>query len=157
MRRPTEADHAGIVKILDHWFGGRRVSPLAARAWFRHFAKSSWLAEDENGSARGILLGYRSPGQREVAVIQLLAVDPARRRRGIARALLDAFLIDSAGAGAVLVEIVVPPDEHGAIAALTALGFHADDGPGTQRLYGVPATPDYEGDGEDRALFVRRI
>ncbi len=28
-----------------------------------------------------------------------------------------------------------------------------DDGPGTQRVYGTPAYPDYEGDGEDIAVM----
>ena len=30
------------------------------------------------------------------------------------------------------------------------MGFAPDDGPGTQRLYGTPAYPDYDADGEDR-------
>ena len=35
----------------------------------------------------------------------------------------------------------------GSLAFHAALGFRADDGPGTRRAYGTPAYPDYEGDG----------
>ena len=38
-----------------------------------------------------------------------------------------------------------------------ALGFSIDDGPGTQRLYGTPAYPNYDGWGEDRVVFTRDL
>ncbi len=38
-----------------------------------------------------------------------------------------------------------------------AMGFSVDDGPGTQRLYGTPAYPDYEADGDDRVVFSREL
>ena len=36
-----------------------------------------------------------------------------------------------------------------------ALGFRPDDGPGTTPIYGVPAHPHYDGDGEDRVVLIR--
>jgi len=30
-----------------------------------------------------------------------------------------------------------------------------DDGPGTTKIYSVPAHPHYDGDGEDRVLLIR--
>jgi hypothetical protein len=38
-----------------------------------------------------------------------------------------------------------------------AIGFRVDVGPGTQNLYGVPAYADYDGDGDDRVVFVRDL
>ena len=38
-----------------------------------------------------------------------------------------------------------------------AIGFRVDDGPGTQPLYGTPAYPDYDGDGDDRVVFIRDL
>jgi hypothetical protein len=38
-----------------------------------------------------------------------------------------------------------------------AMGFAPDDGPGTQRLYGTPAYPDYDGEGDDRVVFSRAL
>ena len=146
-----------IAAVLDHWFGGRRVWPLAGRAWYRHFATTGWVAEDEDGTPRGFLIGYLSPGRPEIAVVHLVAVDPSRRRRGVGRALIDAFVADAAAGGASLIEAVAWPDDPPAVAFFGALGFLADASPGTQRLYGVSAWPDYELRGEDRAVFVRRL
>lgn len=157
LRRPTEADHPRIAAVLDHWFGGRRVWPLAGRAWYRHFATTGWVAEDEDGTPRGFLIGYLSPGRPEIAVVHLVAVDPSRRRRGVGRALIGAFVADAAAGGASLIEAVAWPDDPPAVAFFGALGFLADASPGTQRLYGVSAWPDYELRGEDRAVFVRRL
>ena len=154
LRHPTETDHPRIAGVLDQWFGGRRVWPLVGRAWFRHFAGFSWLAEDEDGAPRGFLIGYRSPDRPEIAVVHLVAVDPGRRRRGIARAMVDAFAGAAAASGASRLEAVAWPDEPLAIAFFRGLGFQPEDGPGTQRLYGVPAFPDYEAKGEDRAVLV---
>jgi hypothetical protein len=38
-----------------------------------------------------------------------------------------------------------------------ALGFVPEDGPGTQRLYGTPAYPDYDAEGDDRVVFSRPL
>ena len=157
LRHPAETDHPRIAAVLDQWFGGRRVWPLVGRAWFRHFAGSSWLAEDGDGTARGFLIGYRSPDRPEIAVVHLVAVDPGRRRRGIARAMIDAFTADAGASGASRLEAVAWPDEPLAIAFFRGVGFQPEDGPGTQRLYGVPAFPDWEAKGEDRALLVRSL
>jgi len=157
LRHPTETDHPRIAAVLDQWFGGRRVWPLVGRAWFRHFAGSSWLAEDEDGTPRGFLIGYGSPDRPEIAVVHLVAVDPGRRRRGIARAMIDAFAAGAGASGATRLEAVAWPDEPLAIAFFRGLGFLPEEGPGTQRLYGVPAFPDYEAKGEDRAVLVRSL
>jgi ribosomal protein S18 acetylase RimI-like enzyme len=157
LRHPSEADHERIAAVLDHWFGGRRVWPIVGRAWFRHFAGTSWLAEDVDGTPRGFLIGYRSADRPDIAVVHLVAVDPRLRRRGIARAMVDAFAGDAGAGGASRLEAVAWPDEPVAIAFFRGLGFVPEDGPGTQRLYGVPAFPDYEVGGEDRVLLVRAL
>ena len=38
-----------------------------------------------------------------------------------------------------------------------AMGFRPLDGPGSQNIYGTTAFPDYDGPGEDRVVFVRRL
>jgi hypothetical protein len=43
------------------------------------------------------------------------------------------------------------------MAFLRATGFHEDSGSGTMRLYGTPAYPDYEGEGEDRSRWTRDL
>jgi hypothetical protein len=49
------------------------------------------------------------------------------------------------------------PGNRVSVAFHRSIGFRLEDGPGTQRLYGSPAYPDYDGDGEDRVVFVREL
>jgi GNAT superfamily N-acetyltransferase len=157
LRHPTEADQPRIVGLVDDWFGGRRVRHLVVRAWFRHTASTSWLVEDDGGHPIGFLLGYRSQDHPSEAVLHLVGVHPSHRRRGIGRALVESFLADVSGPGVTTITALAWPGEPIPTAFFRALGFAADDGPGSQNLYGTPAFPDYEAPGEDRIVFVRRL
>lgn len=156
-RHPTEADQPRIVGLVDEWFGGRRVRHLVVRAWFRHVASTSWLAEDEDGAPIGFLIGYRSQDHPDEAVLHLVGVHPSHRRRGVGRAMIESFLADAAAGGARTVIALAWPGDPIPIAFFRALGFRPDDGPGSQNLYGTAAFPDYEADGEDRIVFVREL
>jgi len=156
LRHANEDDQPRMVGLVDEWFGGRRVRHLAVRAWFRHFGSTSWLAVDEAGRPVGLLLGYRSPDRSAEAVVHLVAVRPDRRRRGTGRSLVEAFRGQVEPAGVTAVTALAWPDDPIAIAFFQALDFRPDDGPGSQRLFGIPAFPDHEGDGEDRVVLVRR-
>jgi len=62
-----------------------------------------------------------------------------------------------ANAGARTIRAVAWPDDRPAVLFFRAIGFRAEEGPGSMNLYGVPAWPDHEFEGEDRAIFVREI
>jgi ribosomal protein S18 acetylase RimI-like enzyme len=156
LRHPTEADQPRVVRVVDDWFDGRRVRHLVVRAWFRHAASTSWLAEDATGHPIGIAIGYRSQDHPDEALLHLVAVHPSHRRRGIGRALVESFLADVSATRVSTVTALAWPGEPGAIAFFRSLGFRPDDGPGSQNLYGTPAWPDYESPGEDRIVFIRR-
>lgn len=156
LRHPTEADQRAVAGVADGWFG-RRVTPLVASSWFRHAASTSWIAEDERNRLVGFLIGYRSQDRPAEAALHLVGVDPARRRRGVGRALVETFLRTARASGATVARAVAWPDDPASIAALRALGFEPEAGAGTQRLYGVPSFPDLDGPGEDRAVLIRRI
>lgn len=156
IRHPTEADHRAVANVADDWFG-RRVLPLVSSAWFRHAGSTSWVAEDERGRLVGFLIGYRSQDRPSEGVIHLIGVDPARRRRGVGRTLVEAFATHATAHGAAIARAVAWPDDPASIAALRALGFEPDAGPGTERLYGVPSFPNHDGPGEDRAVLVRPL
>lgn len=155
-RRPVESDHPPLVRQVDHWFGGRRVRHLLGRMWFRHVASTSWLAEID-GVAVGFLIGFISPDRPAEALLHLVAVDPNQRRRGIGRALVSRFVDDAASRDAATVTAVAWPGEPPAVAFFEAIGFAAAGGPGAQRIHGTTAFPDYDGEGDDRIVFVREV
>jgi GNAT superfamily N-acetyltransferase len=157
IRRPTEDDQPRIAGLVDHWFAGRRVWPLVGREWFRHFADTSLLLEATDGAPVAFLLGFRSPGRPEEAVLHLVAVEPNVRRQGHGRRLVERFVAEQAAFGVLQVRAVAWPDDRPAIEFFRAIDFRPADGPGSQNLYGVPAWPDYEFPGEDRAVLVRSV
>jgi len=60
-------------------------------------------------------------------------------------------------AGARRVEAVGAPDDQACVRFHQALGFRPDDGPGSQRLYGVAAFEAYDFGREDRVRFGRDL
>jgi len=156
-RRPTEADHAPIVALVDEWWGGRRMRDLLLRLWFQHFTGTSWIAEDDEGRLLGFLVGFISPDHPDTAYVHMIATNPNRRRSGLGAALYRRFFDDVGGRGVRRVRAITWPGNRVSVGFHRSMGFRVVDGPGTQNLYGTPAVPDYDGDGEDRVVFVREI
>lgn len=156
-RRPTEADHPGIVGQVDEWWGGRRLHDLLPKLWFQHFTGTSWIVEDPSGAPVGFLVGFISPDRPAEAYIHMVGVNPNRRRSGLGTALYERFIGDVAGRGVQRVMAITWPGNRTSVSFHLAMGFRPDDGPGTQRLYGTAAYPDYDHPGEDRVAFVRDL
>jgi GNAT superfamily N-acetyltransferase len=156
-RRPREADHAVIVRLVDEWWGGRRMHELAPRLWFQHFTGTSWIGEDRDGQLLGFLIGFVSPDDPETGYVHMIATNPNRRRHGLGAELYRRFFDDVARRGVRRVKAITWPGNRVSVGFHRSIGFRVDDGPGTQNLYGSPAYPDYDGDGDDRVVFVREL
>jgi GNAT superfamily N-acetyltransferase len=157
LRRPLEADHRIIVALVDDWWGGRRIHELLPRLWFQHFSGTSWIAETDQGRLAGFLVGFISPDDPTTGYVHMIGADPNLRERGLGRGLYEAFIADVAARGVRRVKAITWPGNRVSVGFHTAIGFQVDAGPDTQRLYGTPAYPAYDGEGEDRVVFVREI
>jgi len=156
-RRPTEADYPAVVRVIDDWWGGRKVDFLLPRLWLQHFTGTSWLAETADGALAGFLIGFHSPDQPKVAYCRLIGTNPNLRLHGLGRDLYEHFFADARGAGRHEIRAITWPGNRTSIAFHLALGFEVVAGPGTQNLYGIPAFPGYDFDREDRAILVRTL
>jgi ribosomal protein S18 acetylase RimI-like enzyme len=156
-RHPTEADHARIVGLVDEWWGGRRMRALLPRLWFQHFAGTSWIAEAADGRLEGFVVAFISQDDPTTGYVHMIAADPNHRRGGIGRALYERVFDDLAARGVRRVTAITWPGNRQSVAFHQAIGFRVDDGPGTQNLYGTPAYADYDGDGDDRVVFIRDL
>ena len=157
LRRPVEADHAPIVAVIDDWWGGRRVHELLPRLWFQHFTGTSWIAETPDGRLAGFLVGFISPDEPTIGYVHMVGTNPNLRLGGLGRMLYATFTEDVATRGVERIKAVTWPGNRTSIGFHRAIGFRVDDGPGTQRLYGTPAYPAYDGEGGDRVVFVREV
>lgn len=156
-RRPNEADHPRIVGLVDEWWGGRRMRALLPRLWFQHFTGTSWIAEDEAGRLAGFIVAFISQDDPTTAYVHMVAADPNRRRAGTGRALYQRVFEDLRTRGVHRVKAITWPGNRQSVAFHRSLGFHVDDGPGTQNLYGTPAYADYDGEGDDRVVFTHDL
>ncbi len=156
-RRPTESDYPALVAVVDEWWGGRRMQPLFQRLWFQHFAGTSWLAELPDGRPAGFLVGFISPADPTVGYVKLIATNPNIRKRGVGRMLYDRFIADVAARGVREVRAITWPGNRVSVGFHLAMGFRPLDAPGSQNIYGTIGFPDYDGPGEDRVVFVRRL
>lgn len=156
-RRPAEADYPRISRVIDDWWGGRRMDVLLPRLWLQHFTGTSWVAETPEGELAGFLVGFLSPDHPDVAYCHMLATHPNLRGRGVGRALYERFFGDARAAGRTEVRAVTWPANRTSLAFHRAMGFEVVGGEGTQNLYGTPAHPAYDFDREDRATLVRRL
>jgi ribosomal protein S18 acetylase RimI-like enzyme len=156
-RRPTASDHRLLVGVVDEWWGGRRLHQLLPRLWLEHFTGTSWVAEDEEARIIGFLVGFVSPDHPDEAYVHMVATSPNHRRSGLGRALYERFFEDVRARGVRRVTAVTWPGNRVSVGFHRALGFGIDDGPGTQRLYGTPAYPDHDAEGEERVVFSREL
>ena len=154
-RRPVEADHRFLVDRVDQWWSGRKVHHLLPRLWLRHFTGTSWIAEDASGSIVAFLVGFISPDHPDQAYVHMAATDPNRRGAGLGRAIYERFFDDVRARGVRRVSAITWPGNRVSVGFHRAMGFVPDDGPGTQRLYGTLAYPDYDAEGDDRVVFSR--
>jgi ribosomal protein S18 acetylase RimI-like enzyme len=156
-RRPVEADHRRLIAVVDDWWGGRGLRHLLPRLWLQFFTGTSWIAETPDGALAGFLIGFVSPDDPTVGYVHMVASSPNVRKRGVGRELYRRFCNDVAARGVREVRAITWAGNRVSIAFHTSIGFRVDDGPGTQRLYGTTAYPDYEGDGEDMVVFRLRL
>jgi GNAT superfamily N-acetyltransferase len=157
-RQPTEADHARYARLAREWWDER--PPRVERFWMRHFGPTTLLAEAPDGRPLGLAIGFRgadSPGPAGRGVLHLVAVAPGVRRRGIGRALVAGIEERLVATGATTVEAVIWPGNRVGVRFLEALGFEPVPDSRSTPLYGVPAMANYDGEGEDRAIFERRL
>jgi GNAT superfamily N-acetyltransferase len=157
-RRPTEADHAVLVDLVDDWWGGERhIHDLLPRLWFQHFTGTSWIAEAADGHPAGFLVGFVSPDDPSLGYVHMIGTSPNHRRRGLGTALYRRFFDDMARVGVGRIRAVTWPGNRVSVTFHAALGFRQVDGPGSQNLYGATAFADYDYPGGDRVVLERQL
>ncbi len=154
LRQAEESDYPGIIAVLDDWWNERKMTDMLPRLFFKHFRDTSFVAE-EAGSVAGFLVGFVSRTDPRQAYAHFLGVHPEHRRQGVARALYGRFFETVAALGCQEVHCVTSPANRNSVAFHTRLGFAVEAG--DKVVDGLAVHGDYDGPGEDRVLFVKRI
>ena len=153
IRQLRETDHGAVVAVADDWWGGRRVVDKLPRLFFRYFAETSFAAE-EDGQLVAFLVGIvGSPA--DEAYVHFVGVHPDHRSRGLGRRLYGMFFDMAHRRGCRSVRAITSPVNTGSVGFHTSMGFELLEGDRTQD--GLRIHSNYDGEGEDKVVFVREL
>jgi ribosomal protein S18 acetylase RimI-like enzyme len=122
------------------------MAPMLPRLFFVHFEGTSYVMDDDDGQLAAFLIGFLSQADADEAYIHFVGVSPERRGEGLGRQLYERFFADAGAHGRSTVRCVTSPVNEASVAFHKALGFEVEK-----------LARDYDGPGEDRVLFVKRL
>ena len=154
IRELRPSDYQPVISVIDSWWGGRHMADMLPRLFFEHFTGTSFAAEDD-GDLAAFLVGLVSQSRPGEAYIHFVGVRPADRDRGLGRQLYERFFTVVRARGCDLVRSVTSPVNTGSIRFHTRMGFEV--APGDKEVDGIQVTAGYDGDGQDRVRFIKRL
>ncbi|MEV8016069.1 GNAT family N-acetyltransferase [Streptomyces sp. NPDC086554] len=161
LRQARVSDHRAMVGCVQQWWSdsrtpaqARELSLLLPKLFLQFFSGTSLVLEDDAG-IRAFLIGFYAADNEEEAYIHFVGVDPTLRGQGLARRLYTAFLQRAAEADRREARAITSPGNTGSIAFHQAMGFALE--PGDRDVDGLPVCIDYDGPGQDRVCFYRKI
>ena len=146
IRHVQPSDYGRVIQHVNAWWGGREMAPMLPRLFFIHFESTSFVADREDGTLAGFLIGFLSQTDRETAYVHFIGVAPAERGSGLGRELYEHFFAAARSSGRSVVRCVTSPRNVDSLAFHAALGFEQE---------GV--AEDYDGAGASRVLLARRL
>jgi len=139
----TKAHYDRVVQVVDHWWNGP-IAVLAHPVFFYELGQYARVVEDTDQGDRlvGFLLGFIVPDSSAgpaVGYIHLVGIDPALRRRGVARALYNDFTSSCLAAGCHKMKAITTAGNEGSLRFHLALGWTATEdenyaGPSRRRM-----------------------
>lgn len=119
--RPARAEDAAAILALEAHFPGDRLSPRAVLRLLRSASARVWVVDGNDGVAGALVLLTRAGSA--TARIYSLAIAPAARGQGLARALVRQAEAHAAAAGLRALSLEVRQDNAAARALYSALGY----------------------------------
>jgi ribosomal protein S18 acetylase RimI-like enzyme len=146
IRHAQPADYGRVIQHVNAWWGGRDMAPVLPKLFFLHFEGTSFVAERDDGSIAGFLIGFLSQTRDDEAYVHLVGVAPDQQGSGLGRDLYERFFDVAREHDRVSVRCVTSPRNETSVAFHEALGFEVER-----------VVEDYDGPGEDRVLLVKTL
>ena len=154
IRRAQSKDYYTVKAVINEWWGGRNMAGKLPKFLFDHFQETSFIME-LNGRMTGFLIGFLSQTRTEEAYIHFAGVHPDNWGEGVAEELYDAFFDCVLDEDRRIIRAVTSPGNEASVAFHQAMGFNLLAGDKTEN--GVPVHTDYDGEGQDRILFEKKL
>ena len=146
IRHAQPSDYGRVIQHVNAWWGGRDMAPMLPKLFFLHFEGTSFVAEREDGTIAGFLIGFLSQTDDSEAYVHFVGTSPELRGSGLGRQLYERFFEAAKEHGRPVVRCVTSPANTPSVAFHEALGFVVDR-----------VARDYDGPGEDRVLFIKHL
>ena len=138
IRHVQPSDYGRVIQHVNEWWGGREMAPMLPRLFFIHFESTSFVADREDGTLAGFLIGFLSQTDPETAYVHFIGVAPAERGSGLGRELYECFFDAARRNRRSVVRCVTSPQNTASLAFHEAMGFEqegtTDDGAGSSRV-----------------------
>jgi ribosomal protein S18 acetylase RimI-like enzyme len=132
------------------------MSDMLPRLFFEHFQNTSFIAQSEDDSIAGFLVGFLSQSQPDEAYIHFIGVHPDHRKSGLGRVLYTQFFEVARCNGRHTVTCVASPVNKISIAFHLRMGFVPKPSQ-TCTNEGLPYLDNYDGKGEARVVFTKML
>jgi predicted GNAT superfamily acetyltransferase len=146
IRHVQPSDYARVIQHVNAWWGGREMAPMLPRLFFIHFESTSFVADREDGTLAGFLIGFLSQTEPDTAYVHFIGVAPEERGSGLGRELYERFFAAARQSGRTVVRCVTAPENSDSLAFHDALGFEQE-----------AVAENYDGAGASRVLLAKRL
>lgn len=154
IRTIRESDYPQVISVINDWWGGRHMTDMLPKLFFIHFEDTSFIMEQDE-TLIGFLIGFVSQSRPSEAYIHFVGVHPAHRKAGIASQLYYQFFEAIRSRQCHTIRCITSPVNQKSIAFHQRMGFEMEEG--TSSIDGIPVVQNYDGKGNDRVLFVKRL
>lgn len=154
IRQSEPSDHPRIMAAMPDWWGGRDLRTSVPRLFLDHFCNTSFVAEDKEALA-GFLVGFFSPARTEEGYVHFTGIAPEYRKRGLGRALYEAFFDLCRQNGRTVVRACTSPVNRDSVAFHQKMGFFLE--PGDGQIDGIFFTHDYNRPGDPKVRLTLRL
>jgi len=154
IRFVKSSDYYILSPLINKWWGGRNISDMLPKLFFDHFTNTSFIAEI-NGEIVGFLIGFLSQSKHNEAYIHFVGVHPKFRKQNIGKELYYHFFKVAQQNDRHIIRCVTSPVNKTSIAYHTKMGFVIQTG--NKKIDGIEVTANYDGQDQDRVLFVKKL
>ncbi|MFD1412430.1 GNAT family N-acetyltransferase [Oceanobacillus jeddahense] len=154
IRSLQRSDYDVLIPQINDWWGGRDMAGMLPKLFFNHFKDTSFIVEEDEEIV-GFLIGFLSQDKSDEAYIHFVGVHPDYRKKNIGKILYDNFLNKVKMADRKVIRCITSPVNKTSIAFHQKMGFVIEQGDKT--VDGVAVKSNYDGVGNDRVLFKKKI
>lgn len=145
-------DYDLIISNLNEWWGGRNMTDMLPRLFFKHFNNTSFIVKEDNDSIIGFIVGFVSQTEKTKAYVHFIGVKPDKRGKNVGKKLYERFFLTVDSLGVNNVECVTSIKNVNSIEFHKRIGFTIIEGDSID-TNGISYHKNYDGQNEDRVLF----